>query len=105
MRRTPALLSVALVASIGLAAPASATPRDKLNNPDRWEYQGVYSCSKVEYSDGMRSYTRPSPVAFVVIKTGQSYFVSDLGESNEGDSTYSFDKDISFVITCLFTDA
>jgi len=47
-----------------------------------------------------RSYTRPSLVAFVVIKTGRSYYVSDLGESNEGDSTYYFDKDISFVITC-----
>jgi hypothetical protein len=95
--------TAALAASVAVATPASAAaPRDLSNNPQGWEYDGLYSCSKVEYGDGLRSYTRPSPVAFVVIKTGRGYFVSDLGESNEGDSTYTFDKDISFVITCLF---
>ena len=53
----------------------------------------------------MRTYTKPSPVAFVVIKHGRSYFVSDLGDANEGDRTYTFDRNIRFVITCLFTDA
>ena len=92
----------ALLAWFVVASPASATPGQNRNDPATWEYDGVYSCTKVEYRDGSRSYTRPSPVAFVVVKTGQDYFVSDLGEANEGDSTYYFEKDISFVITCLF---
>ena len=102
MYRRLTLCSVALLTLLGLATPAAATPRGNVNNPLWWEFEGVYSCSKVEFSDGTRSYTRPSPVAFVVIKTGQNYYVSDIGEANEGDSTYYFDKDISFVITCLF---
>ncbi len=94
--------AAALLAWFVVASPASATAGQNRNDPATWEYNGVYSCSKVEYADGSRSYTRPSPVAFVVVKTGQDYLVSDLGEANEGDSTYDFDKDISFVITCLF---
>jgi len=48
---------------------------------------------------------KPSPVAFVVIKTGATFFVSDLGDADEGDRTSTFDKSIRFVITCSFTDA
>jgi hypothetical protein len=91
------------LALLGLATPASATPREKIYNPEWWGVLGavLVQQGRVQRRD-TRSYTRPSLVAFVVIKTGRSYYVSDLGESNEGDSTYYFDKDISFVITCLF---
>lgn len=97
-----ALAGVALFASAGPAAACKPDPRD---DPATWEYGGVYDCSKATVGRGVRTYTKPSPVAFVVIKTGKTYFVSDLGDANEGDRTYTFDKNIRFVITCNFTDA
>ncbi|WP_456847129.1 hypothetical protein [Cellulomonas sp. P5_C6] len=87
------------------ASPAAACHRDPSADPTTWEYGGVYDCSKAAVGHGVRAYTKPSPVAFVVIRTGATYFVSDLGDANEGDRTYTFDKPVRFVITCLFTDA
>ncbi|MGW6132547.1 hypothetical protein ACWFNE_21175 [Cellulomonas sp. NPDC055163] len=105
MRRITSTVAAAVLAGTAVLttlAPASAGTGSNPKDPATWEYGGVYSCSKVTYGPGLRSYTRPSPVAFVVIKNGKDYFVSDLGEANEGDSTYTFSKDIRFVITCLF---
>ena len=87
---------------IGLVSlPAGAAQAD----PTTWEYGGVYDCTKAAVGHGVRTYTKPSPVAFVVINTGKSYFVSPLGDANEGDRTYTFSKNIRFVISCDFTDA
>ncbi|NKY38163.1 hypothetical protein [Cellulomonas septica] len=97
-----ALAGAALLVSAG---PAGACPRDPRDDPATWEYEGVYDCTKATVGHGVRTYTKPSPVAFVVIKTGKTYFVSELGDANEGDRTYTFDKNIRFVITCNFTDA
>jgi len=97
-----ALAGAALLASAGAAA---ACPPDPRADPATWEYGGVYDCTTVTVGHGVRTWTKPSPVAFVVIKTGTTYFVSDLGDANEGDRTYTFDKKIRFVISCDFTDA
>ncbi|WP_157453821.1 hypothetical protein [Cellulomonas sp. Root485] len=97
-----ALAGAALLASAG---PAAACRTDPQADPTTWEYGGVYDCTKAAVGHGVRTYTKPSPVAFVVIKTGKTYFVSDLGDANEGDRTYTFDKPIRFVISCDFTDA
>lgn len=96
-----ALAGAALLASAGPAAACRPDPRDA---PATWEYGGVYDCTKATVGHGVRMYTKPSPVAFVVIKTGRAYFVSDLGDANEGDRTYTFGKNIRFVITCDFTN-
>ena len=98
-------LTLTAAAIAGVALLASAGPADPRADPTTWEYGGVYDCSKATVGHGVRTYTKPSPVAFVVIKTGKTYFVSDLGDANEGDRTYTFDKNIRFVITCNFTDA
>ncbi|GCE76816.1 hypothetical protein [Cellulomonas biazotea] len=81
-----------------LAAPASAkSPVDPfLHNPDNWE-NGVYTCTKVEYVDGTKSYVVPDGVAFVVVKTGTVYTVVD---HDPYGTTHWFAKDISFVISC-----
>jgi hypothetical protein len=107
MKRRSVSVAVAAAASllVGLGGPAAGAPSANPNKPATWEFSGVYSCSKQRFPERLFSYTRPSPVAFVVIRTGADLFVSDLGEANEGDSTYHFDQDISFVITCEFTDA
>ncbi|WP_315096699.1 hypothetical protein [uncultured Cellulomonas sp.] len=104
--RTP-LLAAALAgaAFLGSAGAAAACPLDARADPTTWEYDGVYDCTKVKVGHGVRTYTKPSPIAFVAIKTGKTYFVSDLGDANEGDRTYTFDKPIAFVISCEFTDA
>lgn len=108
MRKTVASVTGAVAAGLlllGGGAPAAAGGFDpSLSKPEAWEYGGVYECSKDAHVGG-RSYTKPSAVAFVVIRTGKTLFVSDLGDANEGDRTYTFDKRIGFVITCLFTDA
>ena len=97
-----ALAGAAVLASAG---PAAACRPDPRSDPTTWEYGGVYACTKATVGHGVRTYTKPSPVAFVVIKTGPPYFVSELGDANEGDRTYSVDRPIRFVITCEFTDA
>ncbi|GEL97497.1 hypothetical protein CTE05_10440 [Cellulomonas terrae] len=97
-----ALAGAALLASAG---PAAACRTDPQADPATWEYGGVYDCTKTTVGHGVRTYTKPSPVAFVVIRTGKTYFVSDLGDANEGDRTYTFDKPVRFVISCDFTDA
>jgi hypothetical protein len=107
IRRLPFAVAAAACLVVGLAAPAVAGdgPATNPNKPAYWEFGGVYSCTKEKLPERLFSYTRPSPVAFVVIRSGSELFVSDLGDANEGDSTYDFDKDIKFVITCEFTDA
>jgi hypothetical protein len=105
LRLTLTAAAIAGVALLASAGPAAACPADPRADPTTWEYGGVYDCSKATVGHGVRTYTKPSPVAFVVIKTGKTYFVSDLGDANEGDRTYTFDKNIRFVITCNFTDA
>ncbi|MDM7830972.1 hypothetical protein [Cellulomonas edaphi] len=105
LRRPLATAGLAGALLLGSAGAALACPLDPRADPTTWEYGGVYDCSKVVYKHGLKTYTKPSPVAFVVIKTGKTYFVSELGDANEGDRTYTFDKPIRFVITCLFTDA
>ncbi|NUU19776.1 hypothetical protein HP550_21240 [Cellulomonas humilata] len=106
VRPRSSLIAVALAgaAVLGSAGSAAACPTDPRDDPTTWEYGGVYDCTKAAVGHGVRTYTKPSPVAFVVIKTGKTYFVSDLGDANEGDRTYTFDKKIRFVITCEFTD-
>ncbi|NTW39077.1 MAG: hypothetical protein HGA44_04190 [Cellulomonadaceae bacterium] len=97
--------AVAAVPGIGVAAHSvTARHAPGPNNPAYWEYDGLYSCSK-EWKPGGKSYTKPDGVAFVVIKAGPTLFVSDLGDSNDGDRTYTFQHRIRYVITCLFTDA
>lgn len=81
-----------------LASPASAkSPVDpSWNHPDTWE-NGAYTCTKVELSDGTKSWTVGDGVAFVVVKSGTSYTVVD---ADPYDTVHDFDKDISFVISC-----
>ncbi|QTE28130.1 hypothetical protein [Pengzhenrongella sicca] len=86
------------------AGSVSARHAPGPNNPAYWEYDGLYSCSK-KWFPGGKSYTKPDGVAFVVIKAGRTQFVSDLGDSNDGDRTYAFPHRIRYVISCLFTDA
>jgi len=105
LHRPLATAGLAAALLVGSAGAALACPPDPRADPTTWEYGGVYDCSKVTYRHGPTAYTKPSPVAFVVIRSGRTYFVSDLGDANEGDRTYTFDKPIRFVITCLFTDA
>ncbi len=105
LRRPLATAGLATALVLGSAGAALACPSDPRSDPTTWEYGGVYDCSKVTFRQATRTYTKPSAVAFVVIRTGPTYFVSDLGDANEGDRTYTFDRPIRFVITCLFTDA
>ena len=105
LRRSLTAAALAGAALLGSAGAASACPPDPRADPTTWEYDGVYACSKTTVGHGVRTYTKPSPVAFVVINTGKSYFVSPLGDANEGDRTYTFTKNIRFVISCDFTDA
>lgn len=105
LRQTLTAVTLAGAALFASALPAAACPADPRADPTTWEYGGVYDCTKATVGRGVHTYTKPSPVAFVVIKTGRTYFVSDLGDANEGDRTYTFDASIRFVITCNFTDA
>lgn len=105
LRRSLTVAALAATALLTSAGAASACPKDPRADPTTWEYGGVYDCTKATVGHGVRTYTKPSPVAFVVIRTGTTYFVSDLGDANEGDRTYTFDKNIRFVISCDFTDA
>lgn len=97
------LLAAALVS--GLASPSTAAPKPRPSDPTYWEYGGVYDCSKERVPPRTHTWTKASALAFVVIKHGKDYFVSDLGDANEGDRTYTFTKSIRFVISCEFTDA
>ena len=101
------LTTVGLAGGLVLASASAglACPPDPSADPATYEYGGVYDCSKVNYRHGPKAYTKPDGVAFVVIRTGTTNFVSPLEDSNDGDRTYTFDKKIRFVITCLFTDA
>ena len=105
LRTTLTAAALAGAALVGSAGAAIACPTDPRADPTTWEYGGVYSCTRADLPRGVHSYTKPSAVAFVAIKTGRTYVVSDLGDANEGDRTYTFDRSIRFVITCLFTDA
>jgi hypothetical protein len=105
LRRSLATVGLAGGLLLASAGAGLACPPDPTADPATWEYGGVYDCSKVTYRHGPRTYTKPSAVAFVVIRTGKTNFVSDLGDANEGDRTYTFDRPIRFVITCQFTDA
>ncbi|WP_377642354.1 hypothetical protein [Oryzobacter terrae] len=92
-----ALAALALVAG---AASASAGVDPTLNNPDNWENGGQYVCSKVEYADGLKSFTKASGVAFYVVKAGREVTVTG-GGAGSGYDTYTSPKDISFIITCV----
>lgn len=91
-----ALAALALVAG---ATAASAGVDPTLNNPSNWEYGGTYSCSKVEYADGLHSFTRSTGVAFYVVKAGTSV-VTVPGGYGSGYDEYISKKDISYIITC-----
>jgi len=104
LRTTLTAAALAAGALLAAAGPAAACPADPRANPTYWEYGGVYDCSRTDLPPGVHTWTKPSAVAFVAIKHGRQYFVSDLGDANEGDRTYTFDRSIRFVVTCLFTD-
>ncbi len=93
-----ALAALALVAGAASASAAGVDP--SLNNPDNWENGGQYECSKVEYSDGLKSFTKASGVAFYVVKAGRDVTVTGGGYGS-GYDTYTSSKDISFIITCV----
>ncbi len=87
-----ALAALALVAG---AASASAGVDPALNNPDYYESPGV-ECTKVEYADGMKSFTVASGATYHV-KAGTR--ITMVTASQYG-YTYTSAKDISFIITC-----
>ncbi|WP_129337093.1 hypothetical protein [Cellulomonas endophytica] len=105
--RTRARATAAAVLALGAVlatAPGASAKTPGVNDPAYWEFGGVYACSHEERPFGT-SWLKPDGTAFVVIRAGGELFVSDLGDSNDGDRTYTFDKRIRSVITCQFTDA
>lgn len=96
LTRTLATASLAGLAITGLASAASAGVDPALNNPSNWEDGGTYSCSKVEYADGLHHADLPEGAAFLVVKAGTA--VTQVYYDTH------FDKDISYIITCYPTD-
>jgi hypothetical protein len=97
--RLSSAAALAAVAFVAASGTASAGVDPSLNNPDNWENNGQYECSKVEYADGLKSFTRASGVAFYVVQAGRVVTVVEGGYGS-GYDTYTSEKDISFIITC-----
>ncbi|MDO8107744.1 hypothetical protein Q6348_11105 [Isoptericola sp. b441] len=101
MRRMLIALVVAAVALLGLAGPASAAGNgvdSTLNHVEYWEQGGLYTCTKMEYSDGMTSVFVPRGDGFLVVKAGR-----DVHQEWMGAYYYRWwtsPKDVSFIITC-----
>ena len=96
------LATSAAAAGLALGASATATANGNgvdpfFNNPDNWENGGMYSCTKVEYSDGTKSISVPAGAAFLAVKAGK-----DVTQVYPSYEPATFEKDISFVITCTF---
>jgi len=101
--RISAAASLAALALVTGAAAASAGPVDpKVNNPANWEQGGAYHCSKVEYADGLKAFDVATGGGFYVVKAGTGVTVVWMGVYGYGD-TYTSDKDISYIITCVPT--
>lgn len=103
LTRTLATASLAGLALTGIATAAAAGVNPELNHEEYWEQGGLYSCSKVEYADGLHHVTVPSDAAFIVVKAGNT--VSDpIENTGSGTVEYHSDKDISWIITCYGDD-
>ena len=94
--------SAAAVAALALgagAASASAGVNPALNHPEYWENElgGTYTCSKAEYADGLKYFELASR-RFYVIKAG-TVVTTTTGSYSNG--SYTSDKDISYIITCV----
>jgi hypothetical protein len=100
--RLSSAAAFAAIAFVTTAGSASAGVDPALNNPEYWENGGQYECSKVEYADGLKSFTRATGVAFYVIKAGTDVKVVSGGYGS-GYDTYTSVKDISYIITCVPT--
>jgi hypothetical protein len=85
--------AVAGLAVTGLTGTAVAGVSTNPNNP---AYYGP-NCTKVEYVDGTTSYV-VQPGDTVYIKTGT--VITPYTNTTSEPVTLTFDKDISFVITC-----
>ncbi|CAL8968444.1 hypothetical protein CELL_00259 [Cellulomonas sp. T2.31MG-18] len=95
-RRSAATIGLA-IAIAGVATPAFAGVDPALNHESYWEQNGLYTCTKVELTDGTTTASVPAGAAFIVVKAGTE--VTQVWPGIYG-GVYSGDKDISFIITC-----
>ncbi|KAA6431345.1 hypothetical protein FQ330_11325 [Agrococcus sediminis] len=109
MKKTLAALGVAGLAVVGLAAPAQAAPppHAEMNHESYWENLGYGDCEKMEFDDGVGSFTLPEPPAgqqytLLVLKAGSGAGANDvIPWPAPGTYWHSSDKDLSHVIYCM----
>jgi hypothetical protein len=102
--------AVAGLAVVGLAAPAQAAPplESLMNQTSYWEGLGYGDCTKVEFGDGVGSFTLdelPSGMQYtlLVLKAGSGSSANDVHVFPWTDMAYTHmtDKDLSHVIYCV----
>lgn len=96
------LAATAAAAAVGftVVAPASAGVDPTLNHVSYWEQGGLYDCSKVELSDGVKTWEMQPGNGFYVFKAGTVVTVVDKSDVS---GFYVSGKSISFVIECDWT--
>ena len=104
-----AAAAVAGLAVIGLAAPAQAAPPPgaQMNDVAYWESLGYGDCTKVEFGDGVSTYTLPDlpwgqQYTLVVLKAGSGATANDVVPWPSAGDTFghSTGKDLSHIIVC-----
>ncbi|MDR7234964.1 hypothetical protein [Agrococcus sp. BE272] len=109
MKKMLAAFGVAGLAVVGLAAPAQAAPPPSatMNHESYWEGLGYGDCEKMEFGDGVGSFTLPElpdgqQYTLLVLKAGSGEGANDLVLwPAPGTYMHSSDKDLSHVIYCV----
>lgn len=105
-----AAAAVAGLAVVGLAAPAQAAPPldAQMNQTSYWEAQGYGDCTKVEFGDGVESFTLDALPAgmnytLLVLKAGSGASANDQQAFPWTGQAYTHmtGKDLSHVIYCM----
>lgn len=112
MKKTLAVAALTGLVVLGAGTPAlAAKPGPKtdpaLNKVAYWEAAGYGTCSKVELTDGHKTFTLADGVyTLLVLKAGSGATANDVVVAPEAGVAYAHGtgKDLSHVISCVDED-
>ena len=111
MKKILSACAVAALAVVGLAGPAQAAQplSAQMNNPAYWEMMTGDDCDKIEFANGVKTFTLPTLLTGdytkLILKagsgTGARYVVDNPGA---GAYAHPSGKDLSHAIYCVGED-
>ncbi|MHA6667885.1 hypothetical protein ACX3O0_03345 [Homoserinimonas sp. A447] len=110
MKKLLAASAIACIATVGISAPVAASPESaSMNHETYWE-TSTTDCTKVEFADGVTSFSLPSQYGLtytmLVLKAGSGDSANDVigWPASDYDYYHQTGKGLSHAIYCTMEE-